>query len=149
MCPPVESSLTAWIRAVTINWPVPVDFLRAVQPNISTRWTGQTRLINVEAATRESWLVRCSPRAPGVSREQSTKKHILLLFFCWLEFSFMVTEILQNFATTVKRNSQYNCIKNFPSRRYKEKQVSLLAASRKDSVFLSQKKPVKYKALFP
>ena len=28
-------------------------------------------MINSQAVTLESWLVRCSPRAPGFSREQS------------------------------------------------------------------------------
>ena len=52
------------------------------------------------------------------------------------------------FATTVKLNSQNNCTKGFPFRRHKEKQVSLLAASRKDSMFGSQKNTIKCKALF-
>ena len=51
------------------------------------------------------------------------------------------------FATTVKLNSQNNCIKSFPFRRYKKKQVSLLAALRKDSIFGSQKNPITCKAL--
>ena len=38
----------------------------------------------------------------------------------------------------------YKC---FPFRRYKERQVSLLATSRKDSIFSSQKNPIKCKAL--
>ena len=53
------------------------------------------------------------------------------------------------FATTVKRNSQNNCIKSFLFRRYKEKQASLLAASRKYSIFDFQKNPIKCKSLFP
>ena len=61
----------------------------------------------------------------------------------------MVTEILQKrcsfLATTVKFNSQNNCMK----KSYKEKHVSLLVASRKDSIPVSQKNPVKCKALFP
>ena len=67
-------------------------------------------------------------------------------------FFYVVTEILLErcfFVTTVKLNSQNNCINSFPFRRYKEKQVSLLAASRKDSIFSSQKNPIKCKALFP
>ena len=39
--------------------------------------------------------------------------------------------------------------KTFPFSRYKEKQVSLLVASWKDSIFGSQKNPIKSKALFP
>ena len=42
-----------------------------VQPNLSTRWTGQTRLTNNQAATHQSWPVWCSPHAPGFSCEQS------------------------------------------------------------------------------
>ena len=53
------------------------------------------------------------------------------------------------FATTVKVNRQNNCIKSFPFRRYNEKQVSLVVTSWKDSIFGSQKNPVKCKALFP
>ena len=40
--------------------------------NRSTRWTGQTCLTNSQAANHERRMVRCSPRAPGFSREQST-----------------------------------------------------------------------------
>ena len=59
------------------------------------------------------------------------------------------TEKVFFFATTVKLNSENNCIKSFPFHRYKEKQVSLLAAPRKDSIFGSQKNPIKCKPLFP
>ena len=41
---------------------------RNTKTNCSTRWTGQTRVTNSQVATRESWLVRCSPRAPGFTR---------------------------------------------------------------------------------
>ena len=64
----------------------------------------------------------------------------------------MVTEIRQKkcsfFATIVKLNGQKNYRKSFPFSRCKEKQVSLLA-SRKDSIFGSQKNPIKCKVLFP
>ena len=82
-------------------------------------------------------------------------------FFVWFFFlrvffqSFLFhgnrnsTEKMFFFATTVKLNSQNNRIKSFPFCRYKEKQVSLIAASRKNSIFCSQKNPNKYKALFP
>ena len=53
------------------------------------------------------------------------------------------------FVTTVKLNSQNNCIISFHFCRYKEKQVSLHAALRKDSIFSSQKNPIKCRALLP
>ena len=43
------------------------------QPYLSTRWTGQTRLTNSQAAIHESWLVRYSPCASGLSREKSAR----------------------------------------------------------------------------
>ena len=43
-----------------------------LQPHLSTRWTGQTRLTNSQGAIHESWMTRCSPRAPAFSREQYT-----------------------------------------------------------------------------
>ena len=54
---------------------------------------------------------------------------LLLLLFC---FFFMITKILQNFATTGELNSQNNFRKSFPFRRYKGKQVSLLAEEQLD-----------------
>ena len=39
--------------------------------HLSTRWTGQTRLANSQAANHASWLVRYPPHAPGFSQEQS------------------------------------------------------------------------------
>ena len=49
---------------------------RNTRTNSSTRWTGQTRVTNSQAATRESWLVRCSPRAPRFTRSnQHEIKH--------------------------------------------------------------------------
>ena len=50
------------------------------------------------------------------------------------------------FPTIVELNGQNNCIKIFPFSRYK---VSLLIASQKDSIFDSQKNPIKCKTLFP
>ena len=44
-----------------------------LQPHLSTRWTGQTRLTNSQGAIREGWIARCSPRAPGFSIEQYAK----------------------------------------------------------------------------
>ena len=53
------------------------------------------------------------------------------------------------YATIIKLNSQNSCIKSFPFSRHKEKQDSLLSASRKDSIFDYPKNPIKCKALFP
>ena len=66
-------------------------------------------------------------------------------------FFFVITEILRKvvfFATIGKLNGQNNCIKSFPFSRYKEKQVSLLVALRKDSNLSSQKKKIKCKTFF-
>ena len=52
------------------------------------------------------------------------------------------------FATTVKPNSQNNCIKGFPFCRHKEKQVSLLAASRKIPCLVFRKIPLNVKHFF-
>ena len=46
------------------------------KPHRSTRWTGQMCLTNSQAANHERWMVRCSPRASGFSREQSTKSSL-------------------------------------------------------------------------
>ena len=51
-------------------------------------------------------------------------------------------------TTIVNLKGQNNCVKRFLISRYKEKQVSLLAALQKDTIFGSQKNPIKYKALF-
>ena len=59
------------------------------------------------------------------------------------------TEKVLFFASIIKRNSQNNCVKSFPFHRYKQKKVSLLAASWKDSIFGFQKNSIKCKALFP
>ena len=42
-----------------------------VRSHLSIRWIGQKRLTNSQGTNHESWMVRCSPRAPGFSREQS------------------------------------------------------------------------------
>ena len=94
-------------------------------------------------------------------QEMLTKQHIfkeklLFLFGFFSEFFFGVffhgnrnsTEKVFFSATTVKLNSQNNCVKMFPIRRYKRKQLSLLATSRNYSIFGSQKNPIKCKALF-
>ena len=63
----------------------------------------------------------------------------------------MVTEILRKvvfLAALGKLNGQNNCIKSFSFSRYKEKQVSLLVALRKDSNLSSQKKKIKCKTFF-
>ena len=52
-------------------------------------------------------------------------------------------------ATIVKLNGPNNCLKSFLFSRYKGKQVSLVAVSRKDSLLGFQKNPIKCKALFP
>ena len=39
-------------------------------PYLSARLTGQMHLPNCQVANCESWMVRCSPRATGFSREQ-------------------------------------------------------------------------------
>ena len=93
-------------------------------------------------------------------QEMLTKQHIFKKFFlfgsflkffsgCFFHGNRNSTEKVSFFPTTIKPNSQNNYTKSFPFRRYKEKQVSLLAASRKDSIFGSQKNPIKCKALFP
>ena len=58
-----------------------------LQPHLSTRWTGQTRLTNSQGAIHESWMGRCSPRAPGFSREQYAWFYpIFKTFFCfWMK----------------------------------------------------------------
>ena len=40
---------------------------RNTRTNSYTRQTRKTRVTNSQAGTNESWLVRCSPRAPGFS----------------------------------------------------------------------------------
>ena len=40
-------------------------------PHLSSRWAEQTRLINSQGTNHESWMVRCSPRAPEFSCAQS------------------------------------------------------------------------------
>ena len=42
---------------------------RNTKSNSSARQTGQTSVTNSQAAIHESWLVRCSPRSPGFSRD--------------------------------------------------------------------------------
>ena len=82
-----------------------------------------------------------------------TKNVFKILAILCLEIPFSKNSYIETslffFATIVKLNSQNNCIKSFPFRRYKEKQISLLAALRKDSNFDSQKNPIKRKAPFP
>ena len=41
-----------------------------LQPHLSTRQTGQTRLTNSQGTIHESWMARCSLCAPGFSREE-------------------------------------------------------------------------------
>ena len=52
---------------------IAITTVQDLQPHLSTRWTGQTRLTNSQGAIHESWMARCSPRAPGFSREQYAK----------------------------------------------------------------------------
>ena len=59
------------------------------------------------------------------------------------------TESMFFFATIVKLNGQNNCIRSFPFSRYKEKQVCLLVALPRDSIFGSQKNHMTCKTLFP
>ena len=53
------------------------------------------------------------------------------------------------FATTVEFNSQNNCIKSFSFRRYKEKRLSLLAASWKIPFMVLRKILLNVKHFFP
>ena len=56
-----------------------------LQPHLSTRWTGQTRLTNSQGAIHESWMARCSPRAPAFSRKQyACKKSVFTLITYWI-----------------------------------------------------------------
>ena len=41
-----------------------------LQPHLSTRWTGQMPLTDSQGVIHESWMARCSSRAPGFSSEQ-------------------------------------------------------------------------------
>ena len=52
---------------------IAITTVQNLQPHLSTRWTRQTRLTNSQGAIQESWIARCSPRAPGFSREQYAK----------------------------------------------------------------------------
>ena len=74
-------NLTTTVQDTTVqifSIPVPTQdiFLCSttphIYPNLSTRWTGQKRLTNSQAATHENWLMRCYPRARELCREQST-----------------------------------------------------------------------------
>ena len=47
--------------------PTSFNNTRSTRTNSSTRWKVQTRVTNSQAATHESWPVRCSPCAPGFS----------------------------------------------------------------------------------
>ena len=63
--------------------------------------------------------------------------HHFLPGFCSWQQKFYWKQFFS--GTIVKPNGQNNCIKRFPFSRYKEKQVSLLVTSQKDSIFSSQK----------
>ena len=47
---------------------LPSSNTRNTRTNSPTRQTRQTRVTNSQAATHKSWLVKCSPHAPGFSR---------------------------------------------------------------------------------
>ena len=49
-----------------------------LQPHLSTSWTGQRCLTNSQGPIHESWMARCSPHAPGFSREQYAQFQILI-----------------------------------------------------------------------
>ena len=49
---------------------IAITTVQDLQPHLSTRWTGQTHLTISQGAIYESWMARCSPRAPEFSREQ-------------------------------------------------------------------------------
>ena len=91
--------------------------------------------------------------ARNVNRIAHSQGELVFLFEFFLQSFFrgffMITEKVYFFATMVKLNNQNNCIKTFLFSRHKEKQVSMLAASRKDSILGSLKNPSKCKALFP
>ena len=72
-----------------------------LQPHLSTRWTGQTRLTNSQGAIHESWMARCSPRAPGFSREQYA---CIYMKSSLMEASFVRVAALESiFAILLKR----------------------------------------------
>ena len=52
-----------------------------LQPYLPTKWTGQTRLTNSQAATHENWLARCSPHTPGFNLEQFTQLQLSSKFY--------------------------------------------------------------------
>ena len=51
------------------------------QPYLYTRWTGQTRLTNSQAAVHESWLLRYSLCALGFSCEKSARIDLYICQF--------------------------------------------------------------------
>ena len=69
---PGETStmLPALLRGQLNSLFIAITTVQDLQPHLSTKWTGQTRLTNSQGAIHESWMARCSPRAPGFSREQ-------------------------------------------------------------------------------
>ena len=66
----ISTMLPALIRWKLNSLFIAITTVQDLQPHLSTRWTGQTRLTNSQGAIHESWMARCSPRAPGFSREQ-------------------------------------------------------------------------------
>ena len=89
-----------------INWQYIYCHYRSpgLQPHLSTRWTRQTRLTNSQGAIHESWMARCSPRAPGFSREQYA------WFFCFLMWTVLCFWLINKFQWDASIHGKIRCM---------------------------------------